>query len=98
MEPIPIKTAKDVAKKHNLKQVIIFGWDGERTHVITYGETVEDCDQAAQGATVIKRGWGWPEEITNIEPNRVTKMKERIKELEERIKKIQLEQINEKTK
>lgn len=44
---IPIATAKRVAKEHGLKQVLLIGWDGERTHVVTYGATKEDCAQAA---------------------------------------------------
>ena len=45
---IPIKTAKEVAQKHDLKQVLLIGWDGELVHVVTYGVTKEDCDHAAK--------------------------------------------------
>lgn len=45
---IPIMTAKEVAKKHDLKQVLLIGWDGERVHVVTYGATKADCDAAAR--------------------------------------------------
>ena len=45
---IPIATAKQVADKHGLKQVLLIGWDGERTHVVTYGVTKDDCDKAAK--------------------------------------------------
>jgi hypothetical protein len=44
---IPITTAKAVAEKHDLSQVLLIGWDGERVHVVTYGKTKKDCDQAA---------------------------------------------------
>lgn len=45
---IPITTAKQVAEKHDLKQVLLIGWDGERVHVVTYGKTKEDCALAAK--------------------------------------------------
>jgi hypothetical protein len=45
---IPVSTAKLVAKKHKLKQCLLIGWDGEMVHVVTYGETPEDCRLAAQ--------------------------------------------------
>lgn len=45
---IPITTAKEVAKKHDLAQVLLIGWDGERVHVVTYGKTVADCAAAAK--------------------------------------------------
>jgi hypothetical protein len=45
---IPISTAKTVAEKHALRQVLLIGWDGERVHVVTYGKTKEDCALAAK--------------------------------------------------
>lgn len=45
---IPIATAKKVAEIHNLKQVLLIGWDGERVHVVTYGKTKADCEAASK--------------------------------------------------
>jgi len=45
---IPIATAKAVAEKHDLSQVLVIGWDGVSTHVVTYGKTKADCAAAAQ--------------------------------------------------
>lgn len=45
---IPIKAAKRVAEEHGLRQVILLGWDGENTHIVTYGVTKADCAAAAQ--------------------------------------------------
>lgn len=45
---IPIKTAEYVAAKHDLKQVILIGWDGDHVHVVTYGRSKEDCEKAAK--------------------------------------------------
>ena len=79
---IPIKTAKNIAQAHDCKQVILLAWDGERTHVVTYGKSEEDCDQAARGGNMIKTSLGWPEELCSEEPSRVKKLKNRIAELE----------------
>lgn len=78
---IPITAAKTVANEYACRQVILMAWDGERTHCVTYGKTVEDCDQAAQGGNRIKAALGWPESLM-AEPSRVKKLKARIAELE----------------
>lgn len=53
---IPITTAKAVGEKHpDVTQVILLAWDGKRTHVVTWGNSVEDCAQAAEGGNSIKR-------------------------------------------
>lgn len=76
---IPIKAAKDVAEKLGLRQVILVAWDGEATHVVTYGQTVEDCKQAAEGGNVIKKAIGFPEEMTDTKPARVRRRERRRK-------------------
>ena len=45
---IPIRTAQAVAEMHDLTQVLLIGWDGERVHVVTYGKTKADCAAAAK--------------------------------------------------
>lgn len=45
---IPISAAKKVAQQFGLKQCLLIGWDGESTHVVTYGVTKADCDAAAK--------------------------------------------------
>lgn len=68
---IPITAAKRVAQEHGCRQVIILAWDGERTHVVTYGKTIDDCRQAAEGGNDLKRVLGWPEELCNAKPARL---------------------------
>ena len=48
MKRIPISTAKEVAEKHDLRQLLLIGWDGFRVHVVTYGQTKADCAAAAK--------------------------------------------------
>lgn len=45
---IPVAAAKRVAQEHGLKQCLLIGWDGQLAHVVTYGETPEDCAKAAK--------------------------------------------------
>jgi hypothetical protein len=75
---IPVSAAKDVARKHNCRQVIVLAWDGELTHIVTYGQSVEDCAQAATGGNLLKEKWGWPE--CNDQPSRVLRLKQLLDE------------------
>lgn len=79
---IPFGTARKYAEDNRLRQVVIMGWDGKRTHVLTYGRTVEESDQAAHGGNLVKHALGWPDSLCNDEPSRVTKLRERIADLE----------------
>ena len=45
---IPIAAARRVAEAHDLKQVVLLGFDGELTHVVTWGATKADCEAAAK--------------------------------------------------
>jgi hypothetical protein len=72
---LPITAAKEIAKKYDKDQVIILAWDkttGE-TWVTTYGKTIKDCEQAAEGGNNIKRFLGWPEEMCKAKPARIKK-------------------------
>ena len=68
---IPIKVAKDIAKKYDQQQVILVTWDKGTTHVVTYGKTLTDCEQAAQGGNFVKKALGWPDELCQTKPARV---------------------------
>jgi hypothetical protein len=84
---ISITYAKVVCIANDLRQVIIFGWDGEQTHVATYGESAVDSQQAAVGANVIKRGWGWPENLCT-DTTRIQVLEARIAELESELRRV----------
>lgn len=81
---IPISVAKRIADDHDLAQVIVAAWDKKAavTHVVTYGKSVEECEQAAAGGNAVKKALGWPESLCNEEPFRVKALKKRIEELE----------------
>jgi hypothetical protein len=69
---IPVTAASNVGRAHDCRQVIVLAWDGERTHIVTWGKTIDDCSQAADGGNVLKARWGWPE--SNNQPSRVRKL------------------------
>jgi len=70
---IPIKAAKEFAKNFEKDQVIILTWDKKTnsTWVTTYGKSLKDCEQAANGGNEIKRLLKWPENKCNDIPNRI---------------------------
>jgi hypothetical protein len=68
---IPWEDLKAFAEARGLRQAILFAWDGERTHAVTWGLSVADADQAAAGATALKLDWGWPKEAAEARPSRV---------------------------
>lgn len=70
---IPIKAAKEIANLYDKDQVIIVTWDSKygKTHVTTYGKTLEDCAQAAQGGNMVKKALGWPDDKCNDVPKRL---------------------------
>jgi len=57
---IPIAVAKALSEAHQLPQVIIVAWDGSREHVVTYGTTLGDADNAAQGGNLVRDALQWP--------------------------------------
>lgn len=72
MKRITISAAKHIADEFDKDQVIILAFskkDG-KTWVTTYGRTVQDCQQAADGGNRLKRVMGWPEELCNAMPSR----------------------------
>lgn len=62
---IPVSAAKAIAKKYSQNQVILVTFDKteNRTHVVTYGTSLEECKQAAQGGNFVKKALGWPEHL-----------------------------------
>ena len=75
---IPINWAKKIAEDLGYSQVIIHGFDGETgiQCVTTYGKSLKDCENAANGGNEIKRLLQWPEELCNTKPRRVIKTEE----------------------
>lgn len=63
MKPIPIKTAKDIAKDYGYDQVIIYARKtGEKggEHMTTYGKDKEHCEIAGQcGKFLQEKVMGW---------------------------------------
>lgn len=69
---IPIEVAMKIAEEFDKNQVIIVTWDKAhgKTHVTTYGKTLEECHQAAMGGNLVKRALGWPDDLCHAKPNR----------------------------
>jgi len=86
---IPFATAKAVGEKHpDVRQVILMAWDGEKTHIVTWGRSIDDCAQAAYGGNLAKISFGWPEELCKDEPARVKLLRKEIAELKDKVKQL----------
>lgn len=72
---IPISAAKRLADQLGLRQVIIIAQnaDDDTVHVVTYGQSLEDCCLAAESGNNLKRHMGWPETECQSMPTRMTK-------------------------
>jgi hypothetical protein len=82
---IPVTALRTIAKAYGCRQVVMVAWDGATTHIVTYGNSEQDCDQAAQGGNFVAKALGWPDSLCHSEPSRVTKLKSRIAELERQL-------------
>jgi hypothetical protein len=60
---IPPERLEEFARSLGLQQAILVGWSAATgtTHVVTWGDSLVDSAQAAQGGNVIKRSIGFPE-------------------------------------
>lgn len=85
---IPVRAAKQIAQEFDCRQVILLAWDGKLTHVVTYGKSMEDCDQAAQGGNKLKKHLGWPDSLHDFPP-RVKRMQAELKSLRARVKELE---------
>lgn len=83
---IPIKAAKAFAFAQGQRLVVIFAWDGECNHLVTYGKTIEDCSRAADFGNRLKTTLGWPQSLMS-QPARVRKLEDRVQELEAKLAK-----------
>jgi hypothetical protein len=78
---IPIQAAEQLAKTYQQSHVIILVYDGKEQQVVTYGNTLEACAQAANGGNMVKRAAGWPASL-EADPAPVRHLKKRVVELE----------------
>lgn len=74
---IPIDALRDIRKQFKLRMVILVAWDGNREHVVTDGETLDDADGAAQGGNLVKAALNWPPE-RRAESTRVSELLRRV--------------------
>lgn len=81
---IPIKNTEAFARANGLTQVIVFGYDGEASHIVTWAEDVGASDTIATAANMLKAALRWPE-ITQVESAKVIALRARIAELEKQV-------------
>lgn len=70
---IPPELLERFARELGLTQAILAGWaPGGPTHVVTWGASLTDSAQAAQGGNAIKRAIGFPATLCRALSPRVT--------------------------
>lgn len=57
---IPVADLQAIGERYKLSQVILVAWDGAREHVVTWGRTLDDADNAADGGNLVKAALHWP--------------------------------------
>lgn len=69
---IPISAAKEICKKYNMPEVVIFAYDPvtKMQHVVTYGKTKDQCIDAAKAGNFLKKALGWPDSLCHAKPKR----------------------------
>ena len=78
---IPISAAKEISKKFDFPEVVIFAYDpvSGTQHVTTYGRNIEQCKDAARAGNYLKKTLGWADELCHSEPARVKRENEKNK-------------------
>lgn len=62
-QALPVEIAKDVLEKNGFRQVVILANDQDNVnHIITYGDSKENCKQAGLAGDFWKDVLGWPPE------------------------------------
>jgi len=79
---IPITAVREFGKKHKLRQLVIYGWDGKQEHIATWGQDTEDCSYAASFGNHLKRRLGWPTKLRQ-QPARIRAIMKRKKLLQQ---------------
>jgi hypothetical protein len=78
---IPWERAQDFAEKNGCSRVVIVAFDGERTHVVTWGLSVEDSDVACDVGNWFKEENDWPARFEAESP-KVKALREQIAHLQ----------------
>ena len=73
MKRLPIRSAKEVARKYKQDQVILITFDAANnlTHVVSYGKTLKDCKEAADAANAFRWQLGFPVALCHEVPRRL---------------------------
>ena len=82
---IPIDELRQLSKRYRLTHAILFATDtAKASHVVTYGQSVVACGEAADFGNKLKTAMGWPDSL-QAQPSRVRRLQAKIKRLEEQI-------------
>ena len=74
MPDIPIERVASLAEEFGHRQIIVLAWDGKLANIVTWGDSIDYSDMAAEGGNRLKDCLGWPKKLRAESP-RVTKLR-----------------------
>jgi len=77
---LPISAAAELGKKFGLKTIVLHAWDGALQHLVSWGDTVQNCDYAAQAAALMEKAFDW-QGVEERLPSRVKALKAEVAKL-----------------
>jgi len=79
-ESIPWEELKTLGLKYNLSHLILLAYNPATNteYVSTWGNSIDDCSQAADFGNELKDKLGWPEHLHEY-PDRVKKLQDQVK-------------------
>lgn len=72
---IPISAASAIGKEHGYNKIVVFAFDDVTgvQSVCTWGQTGDDCEDAAFLGNKVKEALGWPDSYCHLKPSRQIK-------------------------
>lgn len=82
MKKISISELKYLSRRYNLSHIILFCTENHETnHIVTYGRSVENSDQATDAGNRLKDILKWPKSLFT-ESEKVKELRKYIRDLE----------------
>lgn len=83
-DKIPYEKAEKFARENECKVVVILAWDGSNSHVVTWGESAEQSDFAADTGHQMRCVLNWKDNMY-VDSSKVKALKDEIESLKKQI-------------
>lgn len=82
---IPPESLQKFCAQFQLSQAVLLAFDGERVHVVTWGNTPSDSDHAAEAGNALKKSFNWPNELCRDISPKVQALLDKVERLKEEV-------------